>query len=79
MHSLPPMKTDKTNDLTSTMKTFTNPFTEDSDELFNLVTKAVMPEKVSTDLCRQSKLGQQLFDYFVTSRITTNTTNLGVQ
>ena len=45
-------------DLTSTMKTFTNPFTEDSDELFNLVNVAVMPEKVSTDLCRQSKLGQ---------------------
>ena len=41
-------------DLTATMKTFTNPFTEDSDESFNLVTKAVMPEKVSTDLCRQS-------------------------
>ena len=63
-------------DLTAPMKTFTNPFTEDSDALFNLVTKAVMPEKVSTNLCRQSKLGQQLFDDFVTSRITTNTTNL---
>ena len=63
-------------DLTSTMKTFTNLFTEDSDELFNLVTKAVMPQKVSTDLCRQSKLGQQLSEDFVTSRITTNTTNL---
>ena len=31
---------------------------------------------LSTDLCRQSKLGQQLFDDFVTSRIITNTTNL---
>ena len=31
---------------------------------------------LSTDLCRQSKLGQQLFDDFVTSRIITNTANL---
>ena len=31
---------------------------------------------LSTDMCRQSKLGQQLFDDFVTSRIITNTTDL---
>jgi hypothetical protein len=63
-------------DLTTTMEAFSNPFTEDCDELFNLATKAVMPEKVSRDLCRQTMLGQQLFDDFVTSRINTSETNL---
>ena len=33
---------------------FTNPFSEESEDLFNLVTKVVMPEKVKEDLCQQS-------------------------
>ena len=41
--------------LTSTLKLFTNPFADDSEDLFNLVTKAVVPDKVKDDLCTQSK------------------------
>ena len=33
---------------------FTNPFSEESEDLFNHVTKVVMPEKVKEDLCQQS-------------------------
>jgi hypothetical protein len=41
-------------DLTTTMRNFTNPFADDTEDLFNLVSKSVMPEKVKDDLCRQS-------------------------
>ena len=55
--------------LTSTLRSFTNPFAEDSEDLFNLVTKAVMPDKVQDDLCRQSEIGRMMFDIFVAERI----------
>jgi hypothetical protein len=58
------------------MNSFTNPFTDESDELLNLVTKAVMPDTITKDLCRKSSLGQQLFDDFVSNRINTNNVNL---
>ena len=38
-------------------------------ELFNLVTKAVMPEKVENDLCQQSDIGRAPFETFVKDRI----------
>ena len=47
-----------------TMESFTNPFKQDSGDLFNLVTKVVMPENVKKDLCEHTpgnyriKLGQ---------------------
>ena len=41
-----------------------------------MVTKPVMPERVSQDLCRQSAIGQDLLNDFVSSRINTNATNL---
>ena len=62
--------------LIQTMKSFTNPFTEESEELRNLVTKAVMPDNVTKDLCTQSTIGNKLFEDFVANRIKTNTTNL---
>ena len=31
--------------LTETLKSFTNPFEEESDDLFNLATKAVVPDQ----------------------------------
>lgn len=43
------------------MKSFTNPFTQESNKLFNLVTKVVVPEKVQKDLVGQSDIGQELF------------------
>ena len=55
--------------LTATIQRFTNPFEEQRQELFNLVTKAVMPEKVKSDLCNESNIGEQLLEEFVNSRI----------
>ena len=62
--------------LTSTLRSFTNPFAEDSEDLFNLVTKAVMPDEVQDDLCSQSEIGRMMFDVFVAERIKTGKTNL---
>ena len=36
-----------------------NPFQEDSDVLFNLITRAVMPEKVQKDILRAPDIGKQ--------------------
>lgn len=40
--------------LMETIESFTNPFTEESSDLFNLVTKVVMPDNIKEDLCNQS-------------------------
>ena len=62
--------------LTVTMRTFTDPFTEDSEELVNLVTKEIMPEKVKKDLCEEPAIGEQLLNDFVKARIVTRVINL---
>ena len=51
---------------------FTNPFSEESADLFNLVTKVVMPEKVKEDLCQQSVIGNTMLCRFVEDRIKSN-------
>ena len=54
------------------MESFTNPFTQESQEsnkLFNLVTKVVVPEIVQKDHVGQSDIGQKLLDTFVRDRI----------
>ena len=51
--------------LLTTMKSFTNPFEQESEALFNLVTKVMMPEKVKKDLCEQGIIGERLFQRFV--------------
>jgi len=48
---------------------FTNPFTEESADLYNLVTKVVTPENVKKDLSEQSTIGKELFNNFVKERI----------
>ena len=58
------------------LRCFTNPFSEQSNDLFNLVTKVVVPEKIKKDLCNQSQIGQKLFEAFVCDRIQSNKTNL---
>ncbi|KAK3742603.1 hypothetical protein QZH41_006382 [Actinostola sp. cb2023] len=63
-------------DLTSTIRSFTNPFTEESDDLFNLVTKVVMPEKAKHDVCNQGQIGLKLFEAFVGDRIQSNKVNV---
>ena len=62
--------------LSNTMESFTNPFTQESNKLFNLVTKVVVPEKVQKDLAGQSEIGQKLFDTFVRDRIQSGRINL---
>ena len=48
--------------LLTTMESFTNPFDQlESDALFILVTKVVMPEIVKKDLCEKTIMGK---DYF---------------
>ena len=62
--------------LSNTMESFTNPFTQESNNLFNLVRKVVVPEKVQKDLVGQSEIGQKLFDTFVRDRIQSGRINL---
>ena len=52
-----------------TLRSFTNPFLEDSSDLYNLVTKVVLPDKVKNDLCQQSSIGRKLLGDFVKERI----------
>ena len=54
--------------LVTTLGNFTNPFIEQSNDLFNLVTKVVTPSKVKEDLLEQCEIGQNLFEKFVKDR-----------
>ena len=45
-------------------------------DLFNLVTKVVMPETVKKDLCEQSEIGRSLFNCFVKERVQSGEVNL---
>ena len=62
--------------LTATIERFTNPFSDAHTDLFNLVTKVVMPETVKKDLCEQSEIGRRLFDCFVKERVQSGEVNL---
>ena len=57
--------------LSYTIRAFTNPFSQDGADLFNLVTKAVLSEEVKDDLCNQSAIGFKLFTVFVKEQIQT--------
>ena len=65
--------------LNCTVAGFTNTCTDDSEQLYKLVTKAVMPEKVTHDVCQQSTIGSLLFEEFVSNRIQTNKVNYGLR
>lgn len=60
----------------TTLRNFTDPFKEDGNELINLVTKVIMPEKVKNDICERGEIGKKLFETLVTDRIKTNKVNL---
>ena len=51
------------------MERFTNPFNQSGDELFNLVTKVVVPDDVKGDLCAERAEGEELLNTFVKERI----------
>lgn len=57
------------NRLVNSILGFTNPFTEESADLYNLVTKVVTPENVKKDLSEQSTVGKKHFNTFVKERI----------
>ena len=57
--------------LTASIQRFTNPFTVEDPDLFNLVTKVRMPEKVKKDLCDQSVIGNKLLKTLIKERIET--------
>ena len=62
--------------LSNTIRGFTNPLSQDGADLFNLVTKVVLPEEVKDDLCNQSDIGLKLFTAFLNERIQTGKENL---
>ena len=47
-----------------------NPFTTDEDDMYNLLTRTVMNEKVTKDIFGRDDIGQQMFEGFVTERLT---------
>ena len=62
--------------LMETIETFTNPFADESSDLFNLVTKVVMPDNIKEDMCNQSVIGQTLFDTFIKDCIQSERVNI---
>lgn len=67
--------------LMTTIAGFTNPFTVISgalsnSDLYNLVTKVVMPENIKDDLCQQSEIGRNMFRSFVDDRVKSGKVNL---
>ena len=62
--------------LMETIETFTNPFVGKRSDLFNHVTKVVMPDNVMEDLCSQTLIGQTLFDTFAKKRIQSGKVNI---
>ena len=55
--------------LKSTISNYTSPFTQTGDELFNLLTKVVVPDDVKCGVCTKSSEGRKLFETFITERI----------
>ena len=48
-----------------------NPFESlDEDEIYNLLTKAVMTETATNDIIQRDEIGQQMFEGFVNERLT---------
>ena len=62
--------------LTETIEKFSNPFTEEDQDLFKIITKVAMPDDIKEDICDQPIIGQRLFDTFVTERIKTGKINI---
>lgn len=62
--------------LLATINGFTDPFLKPGTELFNLVTKVVMPENIKEDMCYQIESGRKLLHTFVEERIKSEKVNL---
>lgn len=79
-HNLSDAKLDRENKcvnmLESTIRRFTNPFTDESGDLFNLITKVVVPDKAKEELYAQSEIGKSLLKSFVEDRISSDKVNI---
>ena len=53
-----------------------NSFSDAHTNLFNLVTKVVIPETEKKDFCEKSEIGRRLFDCFVKERVQCGKVNL---
>lgn len=62
--------------LYTTITNFTNPFDDECNQLINIVTKAIMPDRVQQDISRRKEIGSQKFAHFVSERIKSNNLNL---
>ena len=47
--------------LKHTTDKFTNPFSDGCDQLINMVTKAVLPEKILSDINKRIDIGEEKF------------------
>ena len=61
--------------LVSTIKCFINPFSCPENDIINLVTKAVMPEKIKQDICRIEDVWVAKMETFIQERIKTEQEN----
>lgn len=59
-----------------TLERVGNPFEYTRDELLNISTMCVMPQKTKEDMCNVSTIGQEQFTKFTTERIMTGQVNL---
>ena len=62
--------------LTNTIRNMENPFAIETDNLFNIVTKKVVPQEIEGDICRYSEIGEEAMQTFSRERIITNQVNL---
>lgn len=63
-------------DLTQSIKQFTNPFAGESDQVITMVTKAVVSEKIQQDINSSTEVGAEKFAQFVKEMITREQVNL---
>lgn len=63
------------NALKKNIATFLNPFQYEGNDVINIVTKAVMSEKIKSDIISLTETGQKSLDVFVEERIKSKTLN----
>lgn len=64
--------------LANTLQRFVHPFSNEHDDIINIVTKAIMSDTVQEDIMKRNEKGQQLINEFVSDRITNSRVNIWV-
>jgi hypothetical protein len=60
----------------TTLRTYTNPFADECQDLINLVTKRVMSDKISEHVCNRNAIESEQMEKFVMERISGGNINL---